>query len=223
MTNRVLKCIVTVGLLTGLTAAQAVLINIQPGGAAGKDAQISDDVTANTNFGTNQRLIINWSGNFRSIGLVEFDLSGIPTGATINSATLDLFHSLNGNLNRRYDVFRTTSSWSEGTVTFNTAPTFAATAVASLVILDNNTEVHRQWDVTNTVSNWVDGTFTNFGFWVEEIPVQGLGSAYFESSDTATASERPLLIVDYSIPEPYTLALMVLGLAGLRYSKRKSF
>ena len=197
--------------------AQAALVTIQP--ADGKDAEINNYPTLNN--GDEPELIINWAGNARSIGLIEFDLSSLPVGASVNSATLSLFHSINVCLNCRYDAFRITSSWFESTVILATAPSIDSTAVASMIIGDTSVGVFRDWDVTSVVSGWVDGSFANYGLWIEEVPIEGTAVAYFASSDTGIANADPRLTIDYSVPEPGTLALLGLGLAGLAAARRR--
>src|SRR5262245_59518500 len=131
---QVWKLVALLSLTGAASSAFASIQVLQPGAAAGKDAEI-DTAGPTNNFGDNSSLIINWGGVFRSIGLIEFDLSSIPSGSTINSATLSLYHHSNSNnQGRTYDLFRVTSAWSEATVTFNTAPTFNGVAAASMTI-----------------------------------------------------------------------------------------
>lgn len=207
----------TIALLTGAcllvfaASAYADAVTL----VADKDSEI-DNALPDDNNGSFWLNIVNWAGGERSIGLVEFDLSGIPTGATVTSAAFGMYQILNGSSGWTYDVFRVTSAWDESTVTYNTAPGVAATASSSLTIGDNSIGLYREWDVTALTQSWVDGTYDNYGMWIEEIPVQGDGKAYFVSSEYSGEAYAPYLSIRYDVvPEPGTLVLATLGVLGL--------
>ncbi|WP_425400629.1 DNRLRE domain-containing protein [Aeoliella sp.] len=191
---------------------------------ATQDAHILDGgstypTLSSQNYGSFPYLNANFSDDTRSIGLLQFDISLIPSKATIVSSQLKLFHSRNDALDKQYDLYEVTSSWDESTVTFNTGPSINPTAAASLTIPDKTSGTYRSWDVTQLVDKWVDGTDSNFGIWLEENPTPGDGPAYFTSSDWLDSSQHPILTIEYSVvPEPSSIiicSLMCLSVRGV--------
>jgi hypothetical protein len=78
-----------IAFLLACSTAEATLLNLQPGATVGKDAQLTNAYNQSSqNLGNYQDLVTNWGDNGRSIGLIEFDLSGIVTGSVIHSAIL---------------------------------------------------------------------------------------------------------------------------------------
>jgi len=223
------KVVFVIFLMLSSSSALATIMELQPGLIEAKDAQIVNDngTKANSNY-QSPYLITNWTNNYRSIGLIQFDLGDIPNDVEIVSASLSLFHHSNSSLNSQYDLFRVTSDWDELGVTFNTAPTHEAIASASMVISDISTRVFRSWDITSLVSGWISGAFENYGMWIEEAPIQGSATAQFFSSDNGPfghSSQRPKLTIEYAtVPEPNTLLLFMacfLGLTILNFSSAK--
>src|SRR6476469_9833412 len=73
-------------------------VTLKPINGSGKDAGIASGASS-TNYGTHLDMeAMTWtcSGNLcLGRSLVEFDLSFIPAGSTINSATLNLYANVN--------------------------------------------------------------------------------------------------------------------------------
>ncbi|WP_417317661.1 DNRLRE domain-containing protein [Emcibacter sp.] len=204
--------------------ASASVIILQPNSVDGKDANISNGDAANLNLGDNDSVVINWGYDTRSIGLIEFDLSAIPEGANINSATLEMYHGANSCYGCEYELYRVTSAWSEQSVTFNTAPSYDPLVEATLLIEDTMFGgIYRSWDITSLVTGWHSNSYDNYGMWVEgNFDLQN-AVAYFRSSDSS-ASFRPKLTINFStnsIPEPAPLALVGLGLIGLGIVRKR--
>ena len=183
----------------------------------------------NTNLETTvpQYIMVNWGGGTDSRGLIQFDVSSVPTGSTVSSATMRLFQEFNGQAaGTTIDVFRNTSSWNENTVTFNTRPTVAAGAVSSLNIGDLTDHVFRTWDVTSVVQSWVNGSNPNFGLTLVKNPNQAAWP-YLKSKEEPDASLRPVLTINLrsaAVPEPSSVAFLVsggLGFLVVRLYKRR--
>jgi hypothetical protein len=97
--------------------------------------------------------------------LIKFDLSSIPPGARIDSATLYLYYydcAFNNCQNRDLTCHRITSGWNEGTVTWNTRPDTTSVATSHSIVPPNYSWM--DWDVTSDVQDFVDGHETNYGW-----------------------------------------------------------
>jgi hypothetical protein len=195
-----------------------------------QDVNIADGYNANANLnGPFTELLVNWGCDpadptcdqpQTSQSLIQFDLSAIPVGATINSATLRLFHSINDGSGDAFELYRNTSAWDETTTTYNTRPSADPAAVGSFVIGDNAIGVYREADVTGVVSDWHSGTFPNFGLTLRQINETPVGWIYIDSKESGV---DPELVVDYTpaaVPEPSTMVLLACGAVALLLRKR---
>jgi hypothetical protein len=186
---------------------------LQPDSSTGKDALL-DSHNPSLNEGSNQELNpLAWtiSGSpFITRGLFQFDLSSIPAGATIQSATLTLYNnptSLNGLLNGQHShlsgsnmsyLQRVSSSWNENTVTWNTQPTATA---ANQVVLAQDTNAHQNYiaDVTMLVTDMVNNPSSSFGFMLKLATEQYYRCLLFASSDHPNAALHPKLEICYTV------------------------
>jgi len=152
--------------------------------------------------------------NFRS--LVQFDLSSIPLGATITSATLHLYYYNSGSdpVDRVYWVYRVTSPWVESEVTWNNNDNlntwttlggdYVTTNGASSTVPSSYSWM--VWDVTDIMSDWMGGE-SNYGFIVMDDSENSVDSYYtrFRAREyTGDTELLPKLEVMYTIPETTT-------------------
>jgi len=171
-----------------------------------------DLYSPSTNFSGSQTLKVTASGNPRERSFVKFDLSRIPTNATVLQATLELFawyrstSDLGSVVIYAYQVKR---HWTESSVTWNkaTSSTFWGQPGCSDAVLDYNpasavTTTLKwvggpySWEVTNMVQEWVADPVANEGFLMLG---SGLGVEYqFRSSEAIGPTQRPLLRVTYT-------------------------
>ncbi len=199
--------------------SSALTVTLQPG-IEGKDAHLRANSPLD-NFGGYVDLTVNWADQSPDKGLLEFDLSSVA-GVTVTGATLSLYHSSNGGNGATFDLFRNTSAWDEGTVTWDTAPTYDPVAASSLNIADGFTSVWRDWDVTALVQGWITGTNDNYGMTISRID-QPNSVVYFASSDY-TIGYGPKLTINYEanvVPEPSTYLLLGSGIAALAFWRRR--
>jgi hypothetical protein len=127
---------------------------------------------------------------------IKFDLSSIPAGSTINSATLRL--KCGGYANEvTHSVYKVTGdNWNESTLKWNNMPSVAGTATATISV--GGTGWH-EWTVTSDVSSWVSGG-SNYGWRIDEFPTEDTidNSVQYHTSETAIS--KPELVVNYSPP-----------------------
>ncbi|HEY7168824.1 MAG TPA: DUF4347 domain-containing protein, partial [Candidatus Binatia bacterium] len=160
------------------------------------------------NFGASSHLIVDRESADLQRALLEFDLSGIPANATINSAVLKMQSTqIGGALN--INVYEVLQSWSEGTasgtadtanwdqrsagVNWTTAGgTFDPTPVATL---NTSSLGQHTWDITSLVQAWVNGTKTNNGIMVASPDGGGNRTVTYDSREGTT---KPVLVIDYT-------------------------
>ena len=154
----------------------------------------------NSNYGTTANLRMGWeSGTYNALRpMIQFDLGGIPSNATINSATLYiyLFQSIPSNdYPMTFRAQFVTSPWNEYGVTWNNANYLGGTA---LPLADSTNVIGwRSTDVTSLVHTWQSGSQPNHGLIItgDEVPTDDR-SRIFASRESGLGS---YIDVDYSV------------------------
>lgn len=186
---------------------------------ASQDTNI-DSVSPTTNYGLCVQLITNRSGG-SDLGnrrlLVQFDLSSIPFGVTIDSAELKLSKVGGANPGVDFNIHRVTGAWDEGvagcggaidTADWNQrlAATNWGTAggdydPAALATVNITIDQEYTWSspaLTTLVSNWYLGITNNYGL-IGGSPDSGTDDRIFASKGYVPTSSRPKLVVGYSL------------------------
>lgn len=187
---------------------QAKTLTLQPG-TEGKDASIFSCIPCgyNTkNYGsTADFLATAWTngGNTSNIrSLLQFDLSSIPSSATVTSAKLSLYYKTSASTgdhsgsNESY-VRKVISSWDESTVTWDNQPSLSTAGQLMLSKSTSATQDFVDIDVTDLVRDWVAAPSSNFGLMMllqNESPYRQLA---FASGDHTESAKRPKLVIDY--------------------------
>ena len=191
-------------------ADSSTCITIRPDAAAGIDARIWN-LDAGTNAGSVEDFIAaywTWGGTpglLRS--LIQFDLSSIPSNATVSSAKLSLYYNPTSPANGQEGsnaswLQRITSSWTENGVTWNNQP---ATTTSGQVALPQSTTIDQDYPNNNLkqmVKFWVAHPTQNYGCMLrlqDETVIYS--SMKFASSDYSDATRRPKLNVCYTTNE----------------------
>ena len=188
-----------------------VTVQLKPGALCGKDALLHGlPSEANINYGNNDQLPADawtFSGNPGVVrAVLEFDLSSIPVGATVQSATLSL-HAIdftNGlgqhsGQNASW-LRRVTSPWGESTVTWNTQPSYTTQNEVALPASSSPTQDYPNINVAALVQDMVNDPQNSFGFMLMLQVEQIYSCLNFCSSDHANPSFWPSLTITYLPP-----------------------
>jgi len=147
-----------------------------------------DNPTAN--YGTG--IYITVKGLNTGMGLLRFTLGIIPNNAIITAATLQLYH-LNGvNIVDKVYVHDVLEPWDEMTASYNHAPAINPTPYTSFNAVSTTNTV----DIKDLVQSWVNGK--NYGLALTRTYNSTLS---YGSSVVGTESARPILNIEYTIPE----------------------
>ncbi len=164
--------------------------------------------------------------------MLKFDLSSIPAGSTITSATLTLWTGTNfGDRAGTVEVYRVKRAWIDSQATWNVYTTGNNWTTAGCDDTTNDREAanigsqsvgnvaaNTQVDITLTASAIQEmisgGSFTNNGFMLRNTnDADYSGGHIFHSTDYVTdTTKQPKLVVNYTTPPPsVNLALLGVG------------
>ena len=162
--------------------------------ASTADAYV-DEKNPSNNYGASAEIIVKSKRNQADRGFVQFDVSSIPGGSTVNSATLTLCAtSVAGS--RTYDAHMVTAAWVEGTVNWSNQPGVAASPTDS--IATPGAPGCMSWTVTADVQAWVDGTANNGWRISDSVETNNAQSNFRSREDGAVPAEQPELQVNYT-------------------------
>jgi len=171
-------------------------------------------------------------------GLMKFDVSAIPAGATIDSVTLTMNMSRSRNATAyNIEIHNAQTAWGEGTS--NAGPTegngaasttgdatwvhtffnsqnwttpggdFAATASATASVTGLGSYQWTGAGLAADIQQWVNNGATNLGWVVTGDTTTGGSVKQFDTRENSTAANRPQLVINYT-PAP----LAIPGTAG---------
>ena len=215
---------------------------------AAADNTIYQDSTGNSNGAGDFLFAGNNGGNSPRRSLINFDLSAIPTGATITNVTFTAFVSQGNGTTVDIDLHRLTNDWGESTSdapggegggtsaaigdatwdenffgTSNWTNPGADFIVGSSATASVGTSGSHSWSSAGLVSDvqdWVDGSAANFG-WILIGDESGPSTARRFNSRT-NANNSPFLTIEFeSIPEPATGLLLAAALLSCGTIRRR--
>jgi len=184
-------------------------ITIQPDADEGKDTMIAQEHPSYS-YGSFKAMQVKNDSEKMQRALVQFNLSGIPAGANIISATFILYGYPAGSGSGNHELYRLTHSWVEGIFTHDPPvgatwncydyPNSWETAGGDYSdLLDTvwvGTHKDAIFDAKVAVQNWVNGTWANYGFIVLKSEIYPSYNAFY-SSDHSDTSKHPKLVVEY--------------------------
>lgn len=191
---KIIKNILAVVLACFSGALLAQTTTVQLG--ATQDASIYA-LSSSTNFGTSTTLeSYPWGANYSRRFLLQFDLSSIPTNATIVSAKVKLNVSHSRGFQSTVNAHLITSNWDEQNVTWSSFSGQFNGVVSASETLEPFVS-NGEWDVSTDVQAFVDGGLVNHG-WIFMDSNEGSSSQnywYFYSKESTT--NQPVLEVVY--------------------------
>ncbi len=149
-------------------------------------------------------------GKTRMYFHIDDDLSEIPEGAKINSATLRVYQYMDYNGGKtQFQCFRIEDNWSPSTLDWDSAILLNQSPCGESSIVTSGVGFH-SFDCRETVNNWVQGIQENHGFVVQATDENKTGSPFFTPLSAATnpgqeaftPDKAPQLIVDWELPNP---------------------
>ena len=200
----------SLGLFSGLTFSASAQVTVSL--TATEDNDIREGTTT-SNFGSCIQIFTNGGASNRDRSLIRFNLSSIPIGATITSATLTLVKE-SGSSSANVEIRRLTNDWTEGTqgcggsasvsnwsqrIT-GTNWTAAGGDFASTVYATTTVGTALQsynWNVATLVQEWVSGTSANLGLMIKNVDESASNQQIFSSSESATSANFPKLMITF--------------------------
>ncbi len=178
-------------LLTGTSKAGTIVIR------PNTDAVINSS-NPGTNYGNDTRFISSATVSGSNVylrSLINFDLSGVPKGAVVSSASITLSDIGHSGTNASY-LSRIITAWTESQVTWTNQP---ATTTTNRAPLPSSSASQVTIDITNMINDMLDDPSNSFGLMLSLQSETPTAYMSFASSDyTTDTTKRPFISINYS-------------------------
>ncbi len=150
------------------------------------------------NYGTSNRMRVRTeSDNRNRRSFVQFDLSEIPEGSMILSATLRIWRESGASSVRQHEARMVLDFWLENAITWEDQP--GIHSAQSDVIDVGDPDMFKEWDVMSNVQDFVDGPVPNYGWRIGDVN-EGASSrkeTSYSTREDANPDIRPQLVIYY--------------------------
>ncbi|MGA7633142.1 MAG: DNRLRE domain-containing protein [Terriglobales bacterium] len=144
-----------------------------------------------TNYGAQKTLNVDAA---KEITYIQFNLSSVPTGASLSQATLKLYVNTVSTAGA-FEVYAVNGSWTESALTYSLAPALGSVIDSSVPITTADKNQYILIPMTSTVQEWLNTPSSNNGIALVAV---GSFNATFDSKETTTTSHPPELDVVFA-------------------------
>ncbi|MCO6449426.1 MAG: DNRLRE domain-containing protein, partial [Caldilineales bacterium] len=166
----------------------------QPAKGAGQDAFIQLEKPTD-NKGTDNELKVKTESGKLIRSVLKFDVTGLPAGALVESATLSLWVKDVKDGNASINAHALTKTWDQSTVTWNSPWTTPGgnygSTISTTAFTKSVKDYWATWDVTSVASAWLNNPASNFGLILEQGVTDPKSEVKFKSNNES--SDRPKL------------------------------
>jgi hypothetical protein len=207
--------IAIVGLFLCFGQAFAALYTVSPT----DDSRVTTFApTANFGSDTGLSTTFNLSPSAITTTFLKFNLSSIPAGETITSATLYLYKSGGAGDSGTTAYFVSTDSWAESTITANNAPALGSAIGSNSTLGTQSNSTWLNWVLTLTPQMTSDSVLSMA---LQESVLSGISKSHTFFSSEAPSFQPYLEVQTTAVPIPGAVWLLGSGLLGLVAFRRR--
>lgn len=163
-----------------------------------KDATVKS-TRPEENFGAVFYLGVGKAGDTIERTLIQFSLAGIPVGAVLQAAYLQLclYENAYRAQPKEIALYRVLGPWEEYKVSFYNQPAYDPVPVA-VVLLTGQAGGWISWEISSVVCNWLAGVYPNQGLLIKVTDEHRGNLVRFYSRECSCSACWPRLVVNYT-------------------------